>query len=250
MVLPTGKACAFSSLFLEMEKVYEAELKLGVSTDSGDTEGEILSQLSDEEMHQVWEQEWEEGRILREEISNLRYLTEQTAPEVSALKHKGKRLSDLYREGREVPQKTRKISVGWVEIVQARQESTIFKIQVSSGTYIRKMAMDLGEKLGVPISLQSLKRISVGDSHIQNAKIWENTEIEDGIPIQEMVDFPSISLTEEKVSWVRNGRKPSLSIEALPTNRDDFFLEDSKGGLLAWCRKKNSLDWDYMRVFR
>ncbi|MCC5816520.1 MAG: tRNA pseudouridine(55) synthase TruB [Leptospira sp.] len=247
LILPSGKACSFAGLFLEMDKTYQVTLNLGIATDSGDTEGEILNQVNEDEIHRVWKEDWKDGQLLQDSILSLNDQTEQTAPMVSALKFQGKRLSDYHRSGVVVAPKVRPIRVDRVAILEFQLDSVVFDIRVSSGTYIRKMAMDIGEKLGFPISLKKLVRLSVGDFELKKAKTWEDISPEDGISIPQAMNLPKITVGEEHKPWIRSGRSPEL--EGIQNLEGDFLLLDSLGNCLAWCRKKNHMDWQYIRVF-
>jgi tRNA pseudouridine55 synthase len=252
LILPSNKATTFSEVFLEMDKTYEATLAIGKSTDSGDPEGNILSEISQQELERVWKDDWANGEVLRREILNLTELERQEAPQVSALKYKGKRLSDYHRSGVIVPPKIRKIRIYSVQILDFSVNEVRFSITVSSGTYIRKIAMDIGETLGIGMSLKKLVRTSVGKWKLEQAKTWEKTEWKDIYLPENFLDFPTIRIEKDwEIRDISMGRKPIISQKDLDILPDSgrFVLLDGRNQLLAWCEKKNQSEWVYIRVF-
>ncbi|WCL48087.1 tRNA pseudouridine(55) synthase TruB [Leptospira sp. GIMC2001] len=249
LVLPAGRATCFAQDFLEMDKVYIADLCLGKATDSGDTEGKVVSELNHEEICRVWEEDWQNGQTLLNLIENLVEWKEQEAPTISALKQDGKRLSDLHRSGVAIIPKIRKIRISQVGIIDFSLESIKFQIKVSSGTYIRKIVMDMGEKLNFPMSLKGLVRTDVGKFKLEMAKTIEDLEMKDLKSPKEMMDLPVLEVRDENHKiWVKQGRKPDLNIASV-SSPSKFFLEDSDGSLMAYCEKLENDDWKYLRVF-
>lgn len=264
MVIPVGKATAFSQLFLEYDKSYLARICLGVRTDSGDPNGEILEDVPESERLRVWQEDWSDGQKLRQEILGLPDWTTQVAPAVSALKFQGKRLSDWHRAGVEVPPKIRAIRISDVEIREFQYPQVRVSLRVSSGTYIRKIASDLGERLGFPLSLGDLERTSVHQWTIDQAKTAGELEWEDIHPILDFVPFARVGVSGQDAcrlaepdpqNAIAHGRTFRLvgqdSFERL-TVGEDFFLVGQDGAgfpqAWAWAQKKNLTDWTYTRV--
>lgn len=252
LILPSNKATAFSEVFLGMDKTYEATLAIGKATDSGDTEGTIVSEINQEELERVWKDDWNDGEVLKQEILNLTELESQEAPQVSALKYKGKRLSDYHRSGVIVPPKIRKIRIYSVQILDFSIQEVRLSITVSSGTYIRKIAMDIGETLGIGMSLKKLVRTSVGKWKLEQAKTWEETSWDDIYLPENFLDFPTIRIQKDwEIRDISLGRKPVIpqnDLDMIPDG-ERFVLLDDRGKLLAWCEKKIQLEWMYIRVF-
>lgn len=249
MILPVGKATSFSDYFLGMGKTYLAELELGVETDSGDPEGQWIQRLSSEKITEVWEKDWDQGKVLYAEIEKIRHWTSQEAPVISALKQNGKRQSDLFRSGLAVTPKRRPISVDFLEILEFKKESVIFRVSVSSGTYIRKFAIDLGKILGFPISLRRLVRESIGKWSLDQAKSIETVEAGDLLPIRDCVPLPEIEIkTDWEVKSVSHGRKLSLDLSGI-SDSQRFYLLTQNGKILAYCQKDRDQEYHYIRVF-
>lgn len=256
MIVTIGRACAFSSFFLNMDKTYEATLCLGKLTDSGDPNGVVLKELNEELIQKTWENTWNQGELLRNTILSVKDWSTQEAPYISALKQNGKRLSDLYRSGVEVIPKTRPIRVEWVKILKFEPNSPIFSIRVSSGTYIRKIGLDISKILDFPISLKKLIRTSIGKWDISQAKPIEDLELKDLHSIQSLLPFPKFYLPKRLESKVLNGSYISLPNSFLnyvqEKERDGYFyLLNENGNLLAWCQRneKNKMGWCYKKVF-
>ncbi len=248
MILPIGSCTSFSSVFLEKEKSYEAWVKPGESTDSGDKEGEILESLPKEQTA-VWFQE--NQNLLRELFLQVPTWETQEAPEVSALKVNGRRRSDLFREGVALVPAVRKIRVYQFELGDFGADSIQFKIRVSAGTYIRKIVMDISDRAGFPLRLERLVRTSIGKIHLNQADSYENL-LEGKVkihPPEAILEFPTIEIPGTEVRNVLNGRKTKL--EWIPPT--EFLLVSPEGEILAWCKKEehgiHELDYKYLRVF-
>ena len=151
-VLPIflGKATALSSLMLDGDKRYKATVKLGITTDTEDITGNVLSErqvkVTNEELIKALENF--KGKIL------------QTPPMYSALKKDGVRLYDLARQGKTIEIPKREIEVFSIELLSPLDDENCFSIDVlvSKGTYIRSLARDIGEFLGCGATLTALQR--------------------------------------------------------------------------------------------
>lgn len=248
LILPAGKATFFSDHFLKLDKTYHAQLELGISTLSGDPESEICEKRTQEELDLFWENP--QNQIsLESELKGLIHWKEQEAPKISALKWEGRRYSDLTREGIETPQKSRRIQIFNSSILDWKIDSLWFSVDVSSGTYIRQIAIDIGIRMGFPARLKSLIRTKVGNFHLDQAKKVDDLTVEDHKPISDLLSYPKIvlSLQLEKETIFHGRKIPHLPIETLPMGT--FFLVDAQSQLLAVCSKIEKEDWKFLRVF-
>ncbi|AYV57067.1 tRNA pseudouridine(55) synthase TruB [Leptospira kmetyi] len=248
MILPVGSCTSFSSVFLEKEKSYEAWVKPGESTDSGDKEGEILESLPKEQTETWFAQHQEKLKNLFQEVPTW---DSQEAPDISALKVNGRRRSDLFREGVALVPAVRKIKVYQYELGEFSPESIFFKIRVSAGTYIRKIVMDISDRAGFPLRLERLVRTSIGKLNLSQADSYENL-LEGKVtihPPESILEFPTVEIPGTEVRGVLNGRKTKL--EWIPGT--EFLLVSPEGEILAWCKKEehgiHELDYKYLRVF-
>nr|WP_255723528.1 tRNA pseudouridine(55) synthase TruB [Leptospira sanjuanensis] len=248
MILPVGSCTSFSSVFLEKEKSYEAWVRPGESTDSGDKEGEILESLPREQT-ETWFHEHQDK--LKQLFLEVPTWESQEAPDVSALKVNGRRRSDLFREGVALVPAVRKIKIYQYELGTFSPESIVFKIRVSAGTYIRKIVMDISERAGFPMRLERLVRTSIGKLNLSQADSYENL-LEGKVkihPPESILEFPTVEIPGTEVRGVLNGRKTKL--EWIPGT--EFLLVSPEGEILAWCKKEehgiHELDYKYLRVF-
>lgn len=160
LVLLIGKATKLFSKFVHFDKEYEATLKLGATTSTGDSEGKVLcekdaSNIREEDIRKVF------TRFVGER--------EQVPPMVSAIKHRGRRLYELARQGIEVDRKARLIKIYDLKIRDLRLPEVDFYVKCTKGTYIRRLGEEIGEELGVGGFISRIRRISLGPFNISDA---------------------------------------------------------------------------------
>jgi tRNA pseudouridine55 synthase len=157
-VLPLcfGEATKFSQYLLDSDKYYRSTYRLGISTATGDSEGEIISQ---QDASKITRQEVEE------KIKDFQGEIEQIPSMYSALKHKGQPLYKLARQGIEVDRPARQITIFDYRIIDFRSgdnPEVDVEVHCSKGTYIRSLAEDLGEALGCGAHVSALHRFKAG----------------------------------------------------------------------------------------
>ncbi len=196
LVACVGKATKLSRFFMATRKEYIAEMVLGVRTDSQDSSGSILSEIT--EFTVTLEQVQDALKKLTGEIS-------QIPPMVSAVRHKGKKLYELARKGKEVEREPRKVTVYSLELLEFAFPRIMFKVECSKGTYIRTLCSDIGDLLGCGAHQASLMRTRTGPFAIENAVTLEELKLlaepaEKIIPSAKALSF----LPEVKVKkWFR-----------------------------------------------
>lgn len=153
-VLPVcvGNATKASEFLADHDKEYVAQLLLGVTTDTLDTTGQVLSRRPVD----CGEEE------VRDAIFSFLGVSEQIPPMYSAVKVNGKRLYELARAGKEVERTPRSIEITELEILSMNLPVVCFRVVCSKGTYIRSLCQDIGEKLQCGGCMQSLERTRVG----------------------------------------------------------------------------------------
>ena len=161
MILVTGKKCREAGVYTKLDKWYEAEIVLGQVSTTGDPEGE-LTDISD---RQPTREEIEQ--VLRQFTGEIR----QRPPIFSAIKINGQRAYKLARDGQEVEIPERTVQVYALELVDYTYPSLQIRVHVSSGTYIRSLAVDIGKKLGVGAYCQALRRTKIANYDIADAKV-------------------------------------------------------------------------------
>ncbi len=152
------------------DKVYEAVLKLGVETDTQDTEGEIISQQP-------------VGQILLADVERccegFRGYQLQAPPAFSAVKYKGKPLYHYARKGIMIKKEPRPVFISELRCLSIESKQLTLRIKCSKGTYIRTLASDIGKKLGCGAHLTALRRLENGPFTVEeavNGTLLENAE--------------------------------------------------------------------------
>ncbi len=148
-----GEATKFSADLLDADKTYVAELKLGVTTDSGDAEGQIIATVAvDVEKDAIF-------KVLPQFVGDIA----QVPPMHSALKRNGRPLYELARKGIEVEREARAVTIHAIELLAFSGDRVTLRVSCSKGTYIRVLAADIGAALGCGAHLVGLRRTRVGD---------------------------------------------------------------------------------------
>ena len=160
LILLTGKMTKKSHEFLKLDKIYEATLKLGYTSTTGDPEGEI-KKLNDNNI-KIDE--------IKKTIKTFIGEIEQTPPKYSAIKINGERAYKLARKNKDFEIPSRTVEIYNIKILKYNYPELKIRTHVSSGTYIRTLAEDIGKKLGTGAYLISLRRIKIGNYDIKNAK--------------------------------------------------------------------------------
>lgn len=152
-VLPLclGQATRFSSYLLGANKTYRACARLGRTTTTGDAEGDLL------ESRPV---QVNRARV-EDVLTRFRGSIEQVPPMYSALKHEGKRLYQLAREGQQVARAPRRVEIHALDLLSFDADLLEFEVCCSKGTYVRTLAEDIGEALGCGAHLTALRRTAV-----------------------------------------------------------------------------------------
>ena len=209
-VLPVfvGRATRAVEFFEHAEKTYEATLRLGITTDTEDITGTVLTEQS----VTVTRQE------LEDILTRFRGEISQIPPMYSAVKINGQKLCDLARKGKEVARKPRNITIFALDLLDFDGQTARIRVHCSKGTYIRTLCKDIGEALGCGGCMESLRRIAAGAYTIDRA-----------IPLQQLVDcpdpeccllpvdslfaqHPAVSLTPKQALRCRNGNAFSMDL--------------------------------------
>ncbi|MBS1198893.1 MAG: tRNA pseudouridine synthase [Proteobacteria bacterium] len=158
-----GEATKFSADLLDADKTYVARLKFGIATDSGDAEGRVISTRA------VNFGETELQALLPRFSGEI----QQVPPMYSALKRDGRPLYELARQGIEVERQPRAVTIYALELLESVGDEAVLRVACSKGTYIRSLAMDLGEALGCGAHLIGLRRTDVGRLKLEQAVTLE-----------------------------------------------------------------------------
>lgn len=204
LILAINRATKFSSLLLQSNKSYQAEVTLGQQTDTDDAEGEITS------THQVICHEQE----VEEKLLSFLGESKQLAPAYSALKHKGKPMYKYAREGIHVDKEARTITIDGITNISINLPKVSFNIACSKGTYIRSIARDLGNRLECGGHLSRLIRTSQEKFTINSAISIDEAREEDIIPLENAFDnLNAITLNQLDINAFINGVPLKLKID-------------------------------------
>lgn len=227
-VLPIffGRTTKFCQYCIDADKGYIATIKLGVSTTTGDTEGEIVKTLPVEVSRSC----------LQKTLINFCGDIEQVPSIYSALKYKGKKLYEYAREGIEVPIAKRTITIDKIELLNYNLIDTMtIKVYCSKGTYIRTLAEDIGIALGTVAHVTKLHRFKAGDFLDTNTiTIEQLQEIQDTSSDatkfasldkhllssdQAVMCFDSILINSESVNYLKHG--VPIKLEEISNNYEE-----------------------------
>ena len=166
-----GEATKFSSYLFDANKTYEASIKLGFTSSTGDAEGSLTELNIDTFPNKT--------QVVNA-LESFHGAIEQTPPMHSALKHDGKPLYQYAREGIEIPRKKRIVTILSIRLINLEKNELIIEVDCSKGTYIRTLAEDIGKKLNVGGYLIGLRRTVVGSLSIDNAVSLDSIEESSG----------------------------------------------------------------------
>ena len=199
-----GEATKFSRFLIDSTKAYEATLRLGQETDTGDTEGAVRDVTSDlPELAQI-------ADVLPVFTGDI----DQIPPMHSAVHIGGKRLYEYAREGLTVPRVARQVHVSTLEMVSLEGPFLTLRMVCSKGTYVRVLAMDLGRALGCGAYLVALRRTAVGPFQLDVAETLEGLATmgpeaarERLLPVDALVKgLPRLDVQDEAETHFRHGR--------------------------------------------
>ncbi|MCD6253541.1 MAG: tRNA pseudouridine(55) synthase TruB [Thermotogae bacterium] len=237
LVLGIGKGTRILEYFLHADKVYRAQIKLGIVTETFDITGEI----KEEHPCNVTESE------VVQALKSLQGEFLQVPPAYSARKYKGRKLYELAREGKIIRLPPRRVFVHKVEVIQVDLRENLVEalFKVSSGTYIRSLCMELGYRLGCGAVMNGLTRIQQGPFKLENAVKLEDVSTEKITPINVALGWmPALVVNEESAERVKNGGQiyTSQVIEVVGDfSKDaDIRILDPSGELLAVARSERT----------
>ncbi|RCS59324.1 tRNA pseudouridine(55) synthase TruB [Parvibium lacunae] len=208
-----GEATKFSADLLEADKTYETVVKLGITTTTGDAEGEVLTQT--DHLPNLTQ--------IEAVLPQFRGEIEQVPPMYSALKHQGKALYEYARNGVEVVRAARRVTIHQLDCLRYDAVAGLLALRVrcSKGTYIRTLGEEIGQALGCGGYLQTLRRLAVGELTIADALTLEvlSQRLADKQPVLAPLDtllqgLPKIALQVEWAQRFRHGQRLALRSES------------------------------------
>ena len=221
-----GEATKFSQDLLEADKTYETVVHLGQTTDTGDTEGEVIDtrdvNVTLEQIHAV--------------LAQFRGPIAQVPPMYSALKRDGKPLYEYARAGITLEREARNVIIHKLELVAYEAPMLTLSVTCSKGTYIRVLGQDIGEALGCGAHLNALRRTQVGPLTMENmitldALIAHPEPLSLLAPVDALLaSFPAVHLNAELAKRFLNGQRLALGKEPITVpsaeGRVRVYLDD------------------------
>ncbi|HHY89410.1 MAG TPA: tRNA pseudouridine(55) synthase TruB [Chloroflexi bacterium] len=207
LVVLVGPAVRLSEYVSASDKRYQAVIQLGETTDTYDADGRVIKSAP---VDHITEEDFE--RVLQKFVGRI----EQVPPPYSAVKVKGRKAYDMARQGEEVDLEPRVIEVYSLELLEWDPPEAVIDVYCSSGTYVRSLAHDLGEALGVGAHLIGLRRTKSGRFTLRDAvplrklreAFEEGTWYQYLIPAAEALsDWPAVELDPDQVEEVRHGHR-------------------------------------------
>ena len=235
-----NKATRVSDFLMDEVKIYETLAFFGQKTDSQDITGEVLEKSSNT---------FEKKDLERAIKENFTGEILQTPPMYSALKHKGRKLYELAREGKTVERKQRKIKIYDFEILDFNFPYARLKITCSKGTYIRSLVNDLGENSKTFATVKELRRLKVGDFDVKDAIKIEDFEkmdpsqiLKNLIPIDKALgQYEKIILDKSYYKQATNGMTMKVDFDKKVEGYLRVYVEDFFIGLGEYKNENKTL---------
>ena len=222
LILCLGGATRLSDYVMHTTKQYHAQVTLGKTTTTYDAEGDFVTETDASHITQA-----DIEAILPRFIGDI----QQVPPMYSAIKVDGKKLYDLARDGKTIERKARDITIERLHIISWSPPILELDVVCSSGTYIRSLAYDIGQALGVGAYLSGLERVASGNFHVDSSVMLDTIMNDDHwhqhmiSPQDALSDRPSITLTNEQLQRIQNGqfieRTNDTEVEAMFAYTDE-----------------------------
>ncbi len=195
-----GEATKFSNFASEQDKVYEVGIKFGIETDTGDITGNIVSKNNFIGFKEDFSQF----------LTELEGIQNQLPPMYSAIKINGNPLYYWARKGVYLYRMPRRVDIQKIELIEKSINTAILRVTCSKGTYIRSLIEKLGRNLNSFATVTSLRRLEVGEMHLNNKSYsFEDSYqslIDKVLPCDAMLsDLAKVKIKKEDVKKVRNG---------------------------------------------
>ncbi len=203
-----GEATKFSADLLDADKTYEADVKLGITTDTGDAEGQVLTNAA------VTTSIADVERLLPRFTGPIK----QIPPMHSALKRDGRPLYELARQGIEVEREARDVTIHALDMLGLEGDVLRLRVSCSKGTYIRVLAADIGQALGCGAHLTALRRTRVGDLVLERSVTLSQLELQDEVqrgahllPVDALLQsLPAVHLAADEANRFSHGNPVTL----------------------------------------
>ena len=234
LVMCLGSATRVAELLTVHEKEYIAVVKLGVTTDTQDMTGRVISE---------GDASFVNHSILHDTLAAFKGSYEQIPPMYSAIKINGERLYKMAREGKTVERKPRTVNIAAISIIDDERLGTehefTMEVRCSKGTYIRTLCDDIGTRLGCGAAMAALIRTAVGSFRLENAMLLSEVERcrDDGtlaehiLPVEDLFrDMDRVDVERDYINRLSNGNGfgPDKVILDVPGDENDVPADDER----------------------
>lgn len=213
IIAATGRCTRLLPFIEAKDKCYSFRLHLGYETDTLEWDGEVVAQ--DEHVIASGAKQSITREALEAVLPQFTGDIEQVPPKYCAVKINGVRASDLMERGRNIELKPRKIHIGELKVIGegevtegcSGKEFATFDLicECSKGTYIRALGRDIGRALGTYACVSQIRRHRIGNVTLDKAVRGEDLTRENLLPVDAVLDFPVVRLTDEQVAVIRQG---------------------------------------------
>ena len=226
LIIAIGQATKVVELLTSTYKEYEAEVKLGIKTDSLDITGNIIG-----------EKEIPKNISLKETLNSFKKTYLQEVPIYSAVKVNGKKLYDYARNNEQVELPKKEVTIKEIKLLKESKDTFKFKTLVSKGCYIRSLINDIGEELNTYATMTELKRTSQGKVNIEKTNTISDIEKEklNIYKIEDTLEYPIIKVDDFLEQMIRTGRKINNTFSI----QNKVIFQDKNGNLLGIYQVEN-----------
>ena len=223
LVLCVGKATRLQAYLMGMEKTYEGTFQFGWATDSYDATGEPAGEAVEASVEHI---------DFEPHLAAFRGEIDQMPPAFSAKKIDGVRAYDMARKGQEVKLQTKRVTVYEFSILHVTGSTAQFRIRSSAGTYVRSLAHDLGQAIGIPAHLKDLRRTAIGNFHVDIALPFD--KMSEGTPetilapphFQSLTDI-DLPHAKVRIDWAQQGKlmqgQPVILVPSVPVKQGELL---------------------------
>lgn len=223
LVLCVGKATRLQAYLMGMQKTYEGTIQFGWATDSYDADGEPAGEPVEAPVEHI---------DFAPHVAKFRGEIEQMPPAFSAKKIDGVRAYELARKGEEVKLQPKRVTVYEFEILRVQGSTARFRVQSSAGTYMRSLAHDLGQSIGIPAHLKQLRRTAIGNFNVADAIAFDKLSESGTDVLLAKPHFQSLSdidlpLAKLRIDWAQQGKlmqgQPVIMVPAVPVAKGELL---------------------------
>ena len=223
LVLCVGKATRLQSYLMGMEKTYEGAFQFGWATDSYDATGEPAGDATEVNVEHI---------DFEPHLDKFRGEIEQMPPAFSAKKIEGVRAYEMARKGQEVKLQPKRVTVYEFTILEVSGSIARFRVRSSAGTYVRSLAHDLGQSIGVPAHLKELRRTAIGTFHVDQAISFDKMS---EAPVEAILAPPHFQSLSDidlphariRIDWAQQGKlmqgQSVILVPSVPVHLGDLL---------------------------